>query len=243
MASLVRRVDVPLESAVRSARPMRLNECRVWLLQREGDMGIIDQLTDDEKGIWHTYLCQARKLTRLCVSKSESQIEIKPPKTDDSLECCQKSLPASFYESINSLIFSVFTAEFRINLAARHEQVHEKKLTEYFGQDGKLTQRPKGKQFKRLSHYQKWINLPSLCGRPLTNEYCASIKNLGPWIKKRNDVVHAEYSELSQSSITPEDALECYEAVVDSIFELNVLLGLVDRQSAESSKREVSLIP
>jgi hypothetical protein len=207
-------------------------------------MGIIDQLTDDEKKIWHTYLCQARKLTRLCVSKPQSQIETKPPSTDDSLECCQRSLPSSFYESINSLIFSVFTAEFRINLAARHVGIYDKTLTDFVDEHGVRRPFRKGNQrFEELSHYLKWRNLPSVCGRQETRDYLDSIEGLKPWITRRNDIVHAKYSKLGASDVTPQDALRCYEAVVDSIFELNVLLGLIDRERAERSRREVSLIP
>jgi len=48
-------------------------------------MGVIDQLSNDEKKIWHTYLCRARKLTRLSVSTLESPIELKSVETDNNL--------------------------------------------------------------------------------------------------------------------------------------------------------------
>ena len=212
-------------------------------LQYEGDMGVIDQLSNDEKKIWHTYLCRARKLTRLSVSTLESPIELKPLETDNNLICCAESMPANFYESINSIIYSIFTAEFRINLAARKVAIYDKTLTEFIDKDD--SKRPfskKHKKFKELPHYLKWRNFPSICARPETKEYVDSIKKLEHWIAKRNDVVHAKYSELSGSNITPQDALDCYESVVDSIFELNIILGF-DRQSEEESKREVSLVP
>jgi hypothetical protein len=81
-------------------------------------MGVIDLLSNEEKKIWHTYLCRARRLTRSSVSILESPIKLKPVETDDYLICCVESMPANFYESINSIIYSIFTAEFRINLAA-----------------------------------------------------------------------------------------------------------------------------
>jgi hypothetical protein len=206
-------------------------------------MGIIDLLSNEEKKIWHTYLCRARKLTRLSVNTMESPIKLKLIETDDNLICCAESMPASFYESINSIIYSIFTAEFRINLAARKEDIYNNKLTEFIDKDNiKRAFNKKPKKFKQLSHYLKWRNFPSICARQETKEYLYSIKKLENWINKRNDIVHAEYSNLSESNITPKDALDCYESVVDSIFELNIILGS-DRQTEEQSKREVSLVP
>jgi hypothetical protein len=205
-------------------------------------MGVIDLLSNDEKKIWHTYLCRARKLTRLSMNTLESQIGLKPAETDNNLICCAESMPANFYESINSIIYSVFTAEFRINLAARKEAVYNKTLTEFIDEDDNKKPFNKGwKKFKELSHYLKWRNFPSICARQETKEYVDSIKRLRHWIAKRNHVVHAKYSKLSGSNITPQDALVCYESVVDSIFELNIVLGS-DRQGEEESKREVSLV-
>lgn len=206
-------------------------------------MGVIDQLPNDEKKIWHTYLCRARKLTRLAVSTLESPIELKSVENDDNLICCVESMPANFYESINSIIYSIFTAEFRINLAARKKNIYDKTLTEFIDKDD--SKRPPNKEikkFKDLSHYLKWRNLPFICALQETKEYLDSVKKLENWITKRNDIVHANYSKLSRSNITPQDALNCYESVVDSIFELNIILGS-DRQSEEDSKREVSLVP
>jgi hypothetical protein len=152
-------------------------------------------------------------------------------------------MPANFYESINSIIYSIFTAEFRVNLAARKEGIYNKTLTGFIDKDdNKKPLNKERKKFKELSHYLKWRNFPSICARQETKEYLESIKKLEHWITKRNDVVHAKYSKLSRSKITPQDALNCYESVVDSIFELNIILGS-DRQSGEESKREVSLVP
>ena len=205
-------------------------------------MGVIDQLPNEEKKIWHTYLCRARRLTRRSVNTLESPIELKPPETDNNLICCAESMPASFYESINSIIYSIFTAEFRINLAARKVAIYDKTLTEFIDKDdSKKALSKELKKFKNLSHYLKWRNYPFICARQETKEYLDSIKKLENWIIKRNDVVHAKYSKLSGSKITPQDALDCYESVVDSIFELNIILGS-DRQSEEQSKREVSLV-
>jgi hypothetical protein len=206
-------------------------------------MGVIDLLSNEEKKIWHTYLCRARRLTRSSVSILESPIKLKPVETDDYLICCVESMPANFYESINSIIYSIFTAEFRINLAARKEGIYNKTLTEFIDKDdNRKPFNKKRKKFERLSHYLKWRNFPSVCSREETKEYLNSIKKLEHWITKRNDIVHAEYSNLSGSNTTPQDALDCYESVVDSIFELNIILGS-DRQSEEKSKREVSLVP
>lgn len=206
-------------------------------------MGVIDQLSNDEKKIWYTYLCRSRKLTRLSVSTLESPIELKSVETDNNLICCAESMPANFYESINSIIYSIFTAEFRINLAARKEAIYNKTLNEFIDKDdNKKLFNKERKKFKELSHYLKWRNFPSICACQETKEYLDSIKKLEHWITKRNDIVHAKYSKLSGSNITPQDALNCYESVVDSIFELNIILGS-DRQSEEESKRKVSLVP
>ncbi len=207
-------------------------------------MGVIDQLSKEEGKIWHTYLCRARKLTRSSVNTLESPLQLKSVETDDRLICCTECMPADFYESINSIIYSIFTAEFRINLAARKEGIYSKVLTEFIDKDNnrKPFNKKRGKKFEELSHYLKWRNFPTICSRKETEEYLNSIKKLEHWITKRNDIVHAKYSNLSGSNITPGDALECYESVVDSIFELNIILGF-DRQIEEKSKREVSLIP
>ena len=206
-------------------------------------MGVIDQLSNDEKRIWHTYLCRARKLTRRSINTLDSPIELKPSETDNKLICCSESMPDTFYESINSIIYSIFAAEFRINLAARKEKIYNKTLTEFMDKDDrKKPFKRKNEKFNELSHYLKWRNFPFACGREETTEYIDSIKQLDHWIVKRNDIVHAEYSNLAGSNITPQDALNCYESVVDSIFELNIVLSS-DRQSEEKSKREVSLVP
>ncbi len=205
-------------------------------------MGVIDQLSNEEKKIWHTYLCRARKLTRCSVNTLDSPIKLKPPETDNKLLCCAECMPANFYESINSIIYSIFTAEFRINLAARKEGIYNKTLTEFIDKDDGIKPLSKALKFKDLSHYLKWRNYPFICHRQETKEYLASIKQLKHWIAKRNDVVHAKYSKLSGSKITPQDALDCYESVVDSIFELNIILGS-DRKSEEKSRKEVSLLP
>jgi hypothetical protein len=205
-------------------------------------MGLIDQLSNDEKKIWHTYLCAARKFTRRSVNTMELAIELKRVETDEKLICCAESMPPNFYESINSIIFSVFAAEFRINLAARKERIYNKELNEFVDRDDSLKPFNKDpKKFKNLSHFLKWRNFPYICARQETKEYLDSIKRLEKWISKRNDVVHAKYSKLSESRIAPEDALACYESVVDSIFELNIILGF-DRQSQEESKKELSLV-
>ncbi len=203
-------------------------------------MGVIDQLSNEEKKIWHTDLCRARKLTRLSVNTVDLPLKLKAPETDNDLLCCTESMPASFYESISSIIYSVFAAEFRINLAARKEGIYNRTLTEFIDKGDGKKPLSKGLKFKDLSHYLKWRNYPFVCDRQETKEYLASIKQLEHWIAKRNDVVHAKYSKLSGSQITPQDALDCYESVVDSIFELNIILGS-DRQSEEENKREVSL--
>jgi hypothetical protein len=206
-------------------------------------MGAIDQLSNDEKKIWHTYLCRARKLTRRSVNTLDSPIELKPSETDNRLICCSESMPATFYESINSIIYSIFTAEFRINLAARKEKVYNKTLAEFIDKDDiKKPFKRKNEKFSELSHYLKWRNFPFACDREETTEYVDSIKQLDHWIVRRNDIVHAEYSNLAGSNITPQDALNCYESVVDSIFELNIILSS-NRLSEEQSKREVSLLP
>lgn len=211
-------------------------------------MGVIRILPDDKRSIWHTYLCRARRLTRCAVytvRDSQSYIEVRPPETDDALECCQNCGPDTFYESINSIVFSVFTAEFRINLAAREVGVYEKELTQYTDNNGKLiTLDPeKTREFQSLRHYEKWLNLPSVSSRAPTPEYWGSIKKLKDWIGRRNDIAHAKYWKFGQSDITPRHALECYQSVVGSIFELNIILGHGDRESNEKSKREVGLIP
>ena len=206
-------------------------------------MGVIDQLSNEEKKIWHTYLCRARKLTRRSVNTLDPPIELKPPETDNDLLCCAECMPASFYESINSIIYSIFAAEFRINLAAKKENIYDVKLTEFIDENNiKRRFNKKSRKFLNLPHYLKWRNFPYVCSRQETEEYIASIKKLEHWIAKRNDIVHAKYSELSESNITPQDALDCYESVVDSIFELNIVLSS-DRQSEDKSKREVSLLP
>lgn len=204
---------------------------------------VIDLLSPEEQKIWHTYLCRARKLTRLSVSTLESPIELKSIETDDDLLCCTESMPANFYESINSIIYSIFTAEFRINLAARKKRIYDKTLTEFIDKDDcKKTPNKKPLKFEDLPHYLKWKNFPSVCGFQETKEYLDSIKKLKDGITRRNDIVHAKYSELSKANITPHDALDCYESVVDSIFELNIILGS-ERKKEEESKREISLVP
>jgi len=212
-------------------------------------MGVIDQLSKDEQRIWHTYLCQARRLTRRSVNALntlEPQIQLKSAETDDELQCCRESEPATFYESISSVVFSVFAAEFRINLAARMKDVdiYDKRMSDYFDEQEALIKSPTGKEreFGSLSHYQKWRNFPRACGRLETKQYLDSVRKLGRWITMRNDIVHAKHRKLAKSLITPQHALDCYESVVDSIFELNILL-YNGRKSNEESKREVSLMP
>ena len=208
-------------------------------------MGVIAQLSNVERNIWHTYLCRARKFTRLSVSTLESPIKLKAAETDDILQCCEESLPPNFYESINSIIYSIFTAEFRINLASRMKCVYEKKLTEFIDENDtkKLVNKEnKVKFFKDLSHYLKWRNFPSVCAFQESKEYLDSIKRLKTWITKRNDIVHANYKKIVGSKIIPQHALDCYESVVDSIFELNIILGF-DRKEEERKKKEVSLLP
>jgi len=204
-------------------------------------MGVIDDLSDDEKQIWHTYMCRTRKLTRKSVITLNYPIKLKSAETDDYLECCIESKPANFYESINSIIFSIFTAEFRINLAARKRGVYDNNLTEFIDIDDAKKPRKNKIKFKDLSHYLKWRNFPFACGIKETKQYLESVKKLESWITLRNNVVHAKYSKLSKANVTPQKALACYESVVDSIFELNIVLGL-DRKEEERKEKEVSLL-
>jgi len=203
-------------------------------------MGVIAPLSYDEKRIWHTYLCRARKITRAAVDTLRLPGNVKAEGTDLELECYKECLLPEFYHSINSIIFSIFTAEFRINLAARLKNIYNEKLTEFIGENDKKEQ--KCRAFKDLSHYLKWRNLPSVCNLQESKEYLRSIKRLKPWITKRNNIAHAKYKKINESGVTPQDALDCYEAVVDSIFELNIILG-ADRKKTEEDKKEVSLLP
>jgi hypothetical protein len=203
-------------------------------------MGVIDQLSSDEKKIWHTYLCLARKITRASVDTLGLPGKVRTEKTDLHLECYKECLQPEFYQSINSINFSIFTAEFRINLAARMKRIYNRKLAKFIDEND--TEKRESRFFEKLSHYLKWRNFPSVCNLQESKEYLNSIKRLKPWIAKRNDIVHANYPKINKSRVIPEDALNCYEAVVDSIFELNIILG-ADRKKTGESKKEVSLLP
>lgn len=210
-------------------------------------MGVIDQLSPKEQGIWHTYVCQARRLTRHSIEAVKPPpVQLKPPETDDVLQCCRQSLPPEFSDSITSIVFSVFAAEFRINLAARMKTVsiQGEPSTEYLDKDDKSIKGDSGNgvTFWDLKLWEKWRNFPRACGRPDKKEYLDSVRRLARWVTLRNDIAHANPRRLVRSSITPQDALKCYEAVVDSIFELNILL-YNDRKGNEESKRAVSLMP
>ncbi len=99
-------------------------------------------------------------------------------------------------------------------------------MDEFFNDRDTLTKPKKRVKFGDLSHYQKWRNFPRACGHPESKEYLESLKTLKRWITVRNDIVHADHRKLVASIISPQDALDCYESVVDSIFDLNILLYL-----------------
>ena len=199
----------------------------------------------DEK-IWHSYVLQARKATRIVAEKKGYKIK---PKGDDSkLVCFRSAREELFYQSLASIAFSIFVAEYRINrvIEENKSKLISIYLSYYIYMENGLEKKKscvidKWKKYKKLCLYSRWRNILRAIGKKETKCYIGVVNKLNRWITLRNKIAHGDYKKIKKAKITPWKALLCYEAENNAIFELNVATMYGKRAKQMQIKREMSL--
>ena len=178
-----------------------------------------DGNTPDDIRLWHTYIYWARERAGFGLIKDKATI---PAIADDPNNRVEDSLSLA----LQTIIFSSFALEYRLKRVLISMGVKPK---------SKETLTPLLNKFwKRLYDIDR-LDKRGKCSAPTEWNNC--FKDLEELVNLRNEIAHANYSEILSSFSGPESPLKMahryYNSVVDAIRLINIGTGYEIRPDEE----------